>query len=103
MKSLLAIPTLFIALNAAADCQTARPSEAPIMPEAATATRVQMEQAQIDAQSYVDSVTAFLECRRKEVNDMTHNFFVYSAVETAENYNQVLAQYNQREETIAMN
>ncbi len=103
MKFLLAIPTLFIALNVAADCQTSRPTEAPVMPEASTATRLQMERAQVDAQAYVDSVTAFLECRKREVNDMTHNFFVYSAVETAENYNQVLAQYNQREDAIAMN
>lgn len=103
MKSLLALPFLFIALNAAADCNSHRPSEAPVIPEGSLATRVQMEQAQIDAKAYVDSVSSFLDCRRKEINAMTHNFFVYSAIDTAEAYNEALAQYAQREETLAMN
>ena len=103
MKSLLAIPALFVALNATADCNSQRPTEAPIIPEGATATRVQMELAQRDAKTYVESVSAFLNCSRKEINDMTHNFFVYSAEETAAAYNQALAQYVQREETVAMN
>ncbi|MEP5321220.1 hypothetical protein [Marinobacter alexandrii] len=103
MKSLLAIPALFVALNATADCNAQRPTEAPVMPEGATATRIQMETAQTEAKTYVDSVSAFLSCSRKEINDMTHNFFVYSAVETADAYNQALAQYVQREEAVAMN
>ncbi|MEP4146169.1 MAG: hypothetical protein ABJL54_03050 [Halioglobus sp.] len=103
MKSLLAVPFLFIALNAAADCNSQRPGDAPVIPEGATATRVQMEQAQVNAKAYVDSVASFLDCRRKEINDMTHNFFVYSATGTAEAYNEALAQYAQREEALAMN
>ena len=103
MKSLIAVPLFFVALNTAANCYSERPSATPEMPEAATATQAAMEQAQLDAQGYLDAVTLFLECRGGEIDDMTHNYFVYSATKTAEEFNQTLQQYAQRQQTLVMN
>lgn len=103
MKALIAVPLFFIALNTAADCHSERPSTAPTMPEAGTATQASMEQAQLETREYVDAVTKFLDCRKIEISDMTHNYFVYSATQTAEAYNQTLQQYSQRQEALAMN
>jgi hypothetical protein len=103
IKVFLAVPALVIAMNAGADCQSGLPTEVPSMPEGATATRLQIEQAQVDAQAYVDSVAAFLDCPRKEVSDMKHNFFVDSAFQTAKKYNQTLIRFNQRAQSLASN
>lgn len=97
MKAMLAIPAMFIAINAAAECPAQRPTEAPAVPTAVNATESDMVAAQIATQAYVENVINFVHCRQDYITDLEHNFFIASARSAAESYNETLREYNQRE------
>ena len=97
MKALLAIPAMLIAMNAAAECPAQRPTELPAVPVATTASQADMVAAQTATQAYVESVIDFVNCRQDYITDLEHNFFIESARSAAENYNETLREFNQRE------
>lgn len=97
MKALLAVPAMLIAMNSAAECPADYPTSAPDISLSASATRSDLESAQIATQAYIDSVDKFLTCRAAHLHDLAHNYYVYEAETAAENYNAALRAFQQRE------
>ncbi len=103
MKSLIAIPTILFALQAAADCPAQRPTDAPSVPSGTEASKQEMYAAQSAVQDYVDSVQAFLTCRAPALSIIEHDYYVELAHEAALDYNEALQAYRRAQEALASN
>lgn len=103
MKVLLAIPALVFATHAAAECAATRPSEAPEVPAGATASKLEMYQAQTATQAYVDQVAEFLNCREKALSTLEHDYLADKAFEAAIEYNEELKAFRRTQEAVAAN
>ncbi|MEH6587371.1 MAG: hypothetical protein V7720_12480 [Halioglobus sp.] len=103
MKAFLAIPAMFIAINAAAQCPAERPSTKPELEVSYSSTKTELFAAQTQAQAYVDSVVSFLNCQDRRLSPLEFNFYVVAAEDMAAQYNEVLRAYRQNKEALAIN
>lgn len=103
MKSFLAIPAMFIAINAAAQCPAEHPINKPELEVSYSSSKVELFAAQTQAQAYVDSVVSYLNCRDRRMTSLEVNFYVEAAENVAEQYNEVLRAYRQSTEAVAIN
>ncbi len=101
MKSLIAILTLFFALQAAADCPAQRPTDAPRVPSGTEASTEEMHATHTAVRAYVDSVQAFLTCRAPVLSTVEHDYYVGLAHEAALAYNEALQVYRRAQESLA--
>ncbi len=102
MKSLFAVPALLLAVNTWAGCPAPMPSEPPPVPDGKSASRTEMQEAQLAITDYVDKIEAHLECRPR-VDSLAHNRAVFLAKTAADAYNEALANFRQRDVILANN
>lgn len=102
MKHLLAIPALFFAAGAMAECPASMPSSAPAIPNGQEATHEQMYEAQVAVNEYVHAIEAYLDCR-SELHPLQHSRSVYLAEAAAESYNVELNKFRAQENMLATN
>lgn len=102
MKSLLTIPTLFLAANTWASCPASLPVEHPAVPDGAIASHAEMQIAQEAVADYVAGVEAYLDCRTL-IHPLLHNRLVDRAETVAARYNGALEDFRKREEMLATN
>ncbi len=103
MKQIITFAALLFALNAAADCPPALPSNAPAIPDGAAATEPAMYAAMGAVRSYVQTIEAYLDCRDLTISDRRYNKLVDRASAAADAYNRELLRFRQREEALAQN
>lgn len=99
MKAVIAMPVLFLALNAAASCPVQHPREVPAMPDAAVASKEEMHRARLEAEQYLSRGKIYLDCglmNRRQYNQLLSQLEMFS-----ERYNDELAEYQDRSRMIA--
>ena len=99
MKTMIAIPALCMALNAAAGCPVENPREQPVIPDAAVASRQEMHRAELQAEQYMLQGAAYLECsylNRRQHRQLSGQLEMFS-----ERYNDEMARYRSRSRMIA--
>lgn len=102
MKVLLTLPALLLAANTWAACPAAKPDAAPGIPNGMTATHQDMAAAQEAVKTYVNSVEAWLECRRS-LHPLMYNRALAQAEAAADAYNAELATFRKRDQLLATN
>lgn len=103
MKTFLAIPAMFIAINAAAQCPADRPSNMPELEISYSSSKIELFEAQAQTQAYVNSVVSYLNCHDRRMSSLEINFYLESAENMAAQYNEVLRAYKQSTEAVAIN
>ena len=101
MKTILVIPAMLFAMNVAAQCPAERPSERPELNVTSASSKTDLFQAQTQAQTYVNKVVDYLNCRDRILTALEFNFYVDAAEAVAQEYNVVLRAYGQSKESVA--
>lgn len=102
MRSLFAVPALLLAVNTWAGCPVSMPSEPPPVPDGKSASRSEMQEAQLAITDYVNKVEAYLECR-PQLDTLMYNRALSRAQTAAGAYNEALADFRQRDVILANN
>lgn len=102
MKTLLTVPAMFIAINAAAECPALLPTDKPAVPDGTVASRAEMYEAQLETRVYVENIENFLLCKQERIEPWLHNIHVRSAEAAAEDYNRELQRYRDNRELAAL-
>ncbi len=99
IKVMIAIPALCLALDAAADCPVKNPRVQPVLPDAAVASKQDMDRAQVAAEQYLRQGRTYLGCglmNRRQHNQLLGQLELFSA-----RYNNELVEYRNRSQMVA--
>jgi hypothetical protein len=102
MKRFLAVPALFLAASAMAECPASLPDSRPAIPDGEQASRVEMYRAQGAVNAYVDRIESFLDCR-VGLHPLQQSRGIYLAEAAADAYNTEQAKFRARERMLADN
>ena len=99
MKALIAIPLLCGALTVHADCPVKRPGGQPVLPEGDTATTLDIDTAQREAESYRLQVETYLGCG---VMNRRQHYRLQAQLDLfMEQYNQELMEFQLQDTLVA--
>lgn len=99
IKVMMAAPVLCLALDATAGCPVDNPRVQPTLPDAAVASKQDMDRARVEAQEYLRQGRAYLGCglmNRRQHNQLLSQLEIFSA-----RYNDELAEYRNRSQMVA--
>ena len=102
MKRLLAVPALFLAASAMAECPARMPADQPSVPNGEQASAVEMYEAQQAVNAYVDAIETYLDCRTG-LHPLQTSRSIYLAESAADAYNTELAKFRVQERMLADN
>ncbi|MEM1154280.1 MAG: hypothetical protein AAGI44_09070 [Pseudomonadota bacterium] len=100
---LAAVFSLFLALNASADCEVPTVGAKPVIPNGASASPEVMFAAQEQVADYVDLIESYLECRANRLPTLIHDGYVRLAETAAAEYNTELGKFRSKETELARN
>jgi hypothetical protein len=99
MKTMIAIPLLCLAMNAAASCPVAHPRVPPEIPNAAVAIERDMQRAQLAAEKYLLQGETYLECGL--MNRRQYNQLLTQMEQFYDRYNDEMVEYQTRNRMVA--
>ena len=99
MRSLIAVSLLCGALTAQAACPVKRPGDQPALPEGTTATAQEIQQAQLEAESYRLQVEAYMGCG--VMNRRQHYQLLTQLELFMEQYNRELMEFRLQDTMVA--
>ncbi len=103
MKHLLFVSALAFSGSVLAACpdHTERPmAAAPVVPDGATATDIQMHEAGVATRDFIAAIENWLACEPPRFS-IVHNMMVERAEDAAESYNAELKEFRGRESMVA--
>lgn len=98
-KVVMVIPALCLAFNASAGCPVDHPRELPVIPNGATASKVQMYEAQLAADTYLLQAKTYLDCG--VMNRRQHNALLGQLEMVTESYDKELVEFQVRTNMVA--
>ena len=99
MKTVLATALMLVALNTSAACPVKRPGDAPVLPDGAAASKEDMYEAQLAAESYILQAEAYMDC--KVMNSRQHRALAARVSTLSGQYDEEVTEYQVRTDMVA--
>ena len=99
MKTVLATGLMLVALNTSAACSVKRPGDVPLLPDGAVASKQDMYEAQLAAESYILQAEAYMDC--KVMNSRQHRALAARVSALSAQYDEEITEYQVRTDMVA--
>jgi len=99
MKTVLATALMLVALNTSAACSVKRPGDVPLLPDGAVASKQDMYEAQLAAESYILQAEAYMDC--KVMNSRQHRALAARVSTLSAQYDEEITEYQVRTDMVA--